>query len=197
MRFDILPGTGNVVRFPLERRGVAAPAAAEAPTLDLVRALAPDPRAVFAAADAFGLDPPPPDLRHRADAETAAWIAEQVPAESRPERDALLADLLPPLVAAAVAACRASRDAWDRAGSAEAALRLARAAGRADAAGMAERLDALANAAAALRLDAYARCEEAEGVARAVALARCGRPWTPHDPRAEERALFGPVPGAG
>lgn len=196
---DTPPGTGKIIRFPLERRGPpsAPPPAAAAPTLDLMRALAPDPRVVLATADAFGLDPLPPDLRRRADAETAAWIEEQTPAEPGPGRDALLTDLLQPVVAGAVAACRASADAWTRAEAAEAALRLARAAGRADTAAAAERLDALAGAAAAMGLDARARCEEAEGAARAVALARDGRPWTPLDLRAEGRALFRDAPGAG
>lgn len=36
MHIDSLPGTTNVVRFPVERR--------MSPTLDLLRGIAPDPR---------------------------------------------------------------------------------------------------------------------------------------------------------
>ena len=45
---------------------------------------------------------------------------------------------------------------------------------------------------AALLIGAHARVEEAEGVARAVGLARRGESWTPRDFRAEQDALFAP-----
>jgi hypothetical protein len=45
MRPDMLPGTPNVVRFPVERRA--------RPTLDLMREIAPDVREVPAIAEVF------------------------------------------------------------------------------------------------------------------------------------------------
>jgi hypothetical protein len=42
-----------------------------------------------------------------------------------------------------------------------------------------------------LFIEALVAAEEAEGVARAVGLARRGEPWTPRDLRADEAALFG------
>jgi hypothetical protein len=48
-----------------------------------------------------------------------------------------------------------------------------------------------------LLIEAHARVEEAEGVARAVEMARRGETWTPRDIRAEEAALFGVVGSAG
>lgn len=185
MRIETMPGTTNVVLFPLERR---AP-----PTLELMRELAPDPRVVFGTAEAFDLDPPPDGLRQRVDAETAEWILNQVPARPGPEREAALAQLLGPLVGRAVAACRASGDAWDAAEAAQESVLAAQAAGRRAVAAHAGRAGALARAAAELRVFAYARCQEAEGAARAVSFARRGRSWKPFDPRAEERALFGDV----
>ena len=53
-----------------------------------------------------------------------------------------------------------------------------------------QRLYGLAREVAALLLEAYLRSEEAEGVARAVRLARSGAPWTPFDLCREEAALF-------
>jgi len=45
MQTDAMPGTSNVLRFPVERRA--------RPTLDLLREIAPDVREVLATADDF------------------------------------------------------------------------------------------------------------------------------------------------
>lgn len=57
MTIELLPGTTNVVRFPIEERA--------RPTLDLLREIA---REVGLVADFHGLDLPSPDFRHRVDA---------------------------------------------------------------------------------------------------------------------------------
>jgi hypothetical protein len=44
---------------------------------------------------------------------------------------------------------------------------------------------------------AHMRAEEAEGVARAVGLARSGEAWRPRDERREAEELFRFAPGAG
>lgn len=49
MRLELMPIHPNVVRFPLERR--------VAPSLSLVRQIAPDPREVAVVAEVFGLPP--------------------------------------------------------------------------------------------------------------------------------------------
>ena len=60
MADDLLPGTTNVVRFPVEERG--------RPTLDLMRFLAPDVRTLDMLAGAYELDLPMMDFRDRVDA---------------------------------------------------------------------------------------------------------------------------------
>ena len=54
---DFLPGAGNVVRFPIDERA--------RPTLDVMQELAPDVRVVEVTAEAFGLEVPDADFRHR------------------------------------------------------------------------------------------------------------------------------------
>ncbi|HUB48231.1 MAG TPA: hypothetical protein VMB73_24905 [Acetobacteraceae bacterium] len=52
------------------------------------------------------------------------------------------------------------------------------------------RLNELEREAADLLVDAYVHNEEAEGVARAVRLARSGQAWTPYDIHQEAQGLF-------
>ena len=103
MRVELLPGMTNVVRFPLERRA--------RPTLELLRAVTPDVREVLNVAEAFGMEMPVPDLRERVDAATAEHIANQIPAGGA-EREAMLGELLEPVLAGALASCREAHDAW-------------------------------------------------------------------------------------
>jgi len=113
MRIDLLPGTENVLRFPVERR---AP-----PTLALLREIAPDMREVWAIAEAFSLTPPPLGLRDAADADAAEHIAQHAPAGG-PPREAMLAGMLDAVVRPAVAAARAANDAGLEAHEARQAL---------------------------------------------------------------------------
>lgn len=178
MHIEMLPGTTNVVRFPVERRA--------RPTLGLLREIAPDLREVLSIAEAFGLETPAPDLRDQVDAATAEYILNQFGGVGRfggvggPPAGALAA-LLDPVVARAITLCRAAHDA---AAEAQQAPRNARPAGQ-------ERAEALTLRMVSLFIEALVAAEEAEGVARAVGLARWGEPWTPRDLRADEAALFG------
>ena len=72
MHCETLPGAINVDCPPLELLGC--------PTIDVMRAVAPDIRVVLALAEAYGFEPPPGNLRDQADAETAAFLATQLPA---------------------------------------------------------------------------------------------------------------------
>lgn len=182
MRLELLPGMKNVLRFPIERRA--------RPTLDLLREIAPDVREVLNIAEAFGMEPPAHDLREQVDAATAEHIANRVPT-SRPGRAAMLTELLDPVVAAAAAACRASYDARQEAAEAQQALLRALADGHLWIEPLHDRTEALTRRAAERLLVAHARVEEAEGVARAVGIARRGEEWMPRDGRAEADALFG------
>ena len=187
MSVELLSGTTNVVRFPVERR---APL-----TLEVLRGIAPDVREVMNLAEAFGMERPVPDLRERADVGTAEHIANQIPAGSA-EREALLGEMLEPIIAEAIASCRAAHDAWLEAAAAEEVSVRARQAGRWPSEPLEERAAALARRAAERLLVAHMRTEEAEGVARAVGFARSGEAWRPRDVRREGEELFRFVPGA-
>jgi hypothetical protein len=182
MATDRLAGTDNVIRFPIEERA--------RPTLGLMRELAPDVRGVELTAEAFGLALPSADFRHRVDGEAAEYIMNNIDARPGDARDTALRALLDPLVVGAVAASRA----WRRAATAAADARRHVAQARADGGywmdALDRRLNELEREAASLLVDAYVRNEEAEGVARAVRLARRGQAWTPYDVHQEAEALF-------
>jgi hypothetical protein len=182
MRVELIPGMKNVLRFPIERR--------MPPTLDLLREIAPDVREVLSIAEAFGMEPPAHGLREPVDAATAEHIANQVPT-SGPGRAAMLTELLDAVVAAAVAACRASHDAWVEAAEAQQALLRAQSEEYFWIEPLRERMEAPMRHAAERLLIAHMRVEEAEGVARAVGFARRGEEWMPRDRSAEADALFG------
>jgi len=171
-----------VLRFPIERR---AP-----PTLDLLREIAPDVREVLNIAEAFGMAPPAHGLREQVDAATAEHIAYQVPTGGS-GRAAMLAELLDPVVAAAVATCRASHNAWLEAAGAQQALLRAQSDESFWIEPLRDQAEALTRRAAELLLIAQMRVEEAEGVARAVGIACRGEKWMPRDRSAEADALFG------
>jgi hypothetical protein len=103
----------------------------------------------------------------------------------------MLAELLDPVVAAAAAACRASHDAWADATDAQQVLLRAESDELFWIEPLRDRAEALTRRAAERLLVAHMRVEEAEGVARAVSIARRGDEWMPRDGRAEADALFG------
>jgi len=183
MRVEVLPGSGNVIRFPVERRA--------RPTLELLRGVKPSACEMLDLAYAFEMDPPVRDLRERADAASAEHIANQVPPHG-PEREAMLRALEAEAIDRAIAAARDARDARLDAVQAEKLLRRGQAGGHFWLAPLRQRAWSLGARLAALVLEAHALAEEAEGVARAVGFARRGEAWVPRDFRAEaDEVLFG------
>ena len=180
MQVELLPGMTNVVRFPVERRARAS--------LGLLREIAPDVREVLSLAEAFDLDMPVPDLRARVDRETAEHIVNTIVAGAG--LSAALDELLDPTVTRAVEACQAAHDASVSAAEAQQVLLAGRTAGHFWLDPLRERAEALTLRTAELLIEAHARVEEAEGVARAVGLARRGEVWTPRDVRAEADMLL-------
>ncbi len=169
----VVASATNVVRLPLAERTESR--------LDRLYEIAPDVREVDVLADQYGLEMPSSDLRHRVDAETAEYILNQVDPKPGPSRTAALRALLRPLLGTAVAACREARDAAAVAAEAHGGLARAKMEGGSWMAPAADRAEALSRHAAELLLAAHARSEEAQGAARAVSLARSGRPWVPFD----------------
>jgi hypothetical protein len=182
MTIELLPGTTNVLRFPTEERA--------RPTLDLLREIAPDPQEVSLIAEGYGLDMPSHDFRHRIDAEAAEHILNNVEREPGEAGAEALRQLLAPLVEGAVQACREARRAAGVAAEARDRLGAASAAGGYWLEPLEARAAALSRQAAELMVVAHMRSEEAEGVARAVSLARSGQPWTPFNVQHAAETLF-------
>lgn len=181
MHIEILPGTGNVVRFPVERRARA--------TLAHLRELAPDVREVLLIAETFGFETVPFDYRDQVDAETARHIAENAPAP-RLAPKALLRDVEAQAVSAAMAAVVTAKDGASRARSARSLLEMAELEGGYALGPLQDRAEFSAREAAALLIEAHGLCEAAEGVARAVRLARAGEVWAPSNSHAETEWLI-------
>jgi hypothetical protein len=175
MHIELLPGQDNVVRFPVELRA--------RPSMGLVREIAPDSREVGLAALSFGVEEPAHDLRHRVDRDTAEHIMNVVAPEPGEARRLALEELLSPLVKAAVEACRASGEASRQLAVMQQRALEAQTVGSPWAEQMGERADEQSHRAVELLLEAHARCEEAEGAARAVGMALRGETWVPYDPR--------------
>ena len=181
MRFDLLFGSDNVVRFPVELR---APA-----TFEVLWGIAPDLRAMPSLAEAFGLELPPHGLRDAADAETAAYIGAQPPVFGA-ERRTMLDDLLRPVLTAAVTACRRAHEAAADCTVAEDALHAAETSGGFWLDPLRERAETRARRMAELFIVAHARSEEAWGVARAVGKAQAGEPWHPQNSESDTAWLL-------
>ena len=182
MATDILPGTSNVFRFPTEERA--------RPTLELMRVLAPDVRSLDMLAEAYGLELPADGFRDRVDAEAAEHILNSVEPLPGPNRTTQLRGLLEPVVVAAVNAARASRRAWGAVGEGRRQLARGRRKGGFWFAALEERLRTQELQAAEATVEAHLRAEEAEGIARAVHLARRGVVWTPRSINADMDALL-------
>lgn len=176
MTYELLDGTMNVIRFPVEDRA--------RPTIELMRDIRPDVRALSANAEAFGFEQPVTALRLLADRETACHIEASLSQSELPSAE-FVAGLLEPLVLRAVTA---SRDAIKASRDTEAAQVLANAAvvnGHSDAEWLQQRADAAALRMVEMGLIAHSFAEEAEGAARAIGLARQGVTWTPRSSAAE------------
>ena len=188
MPTDVMSGASNVVRFPVEEVG--------RPTLELMRGLAPDLRTIDMVASAYGLELPEPEFRDRVDAEAAEHILNQIESEPGARRTQQLTAMLEPVVRAAVDAARASRRAWGAVGEGGRQLARAKSEGGFWLQALEERLDAQERQAAEATIEAHLRDEEAEGVARAVSLARSGQAWTPRSVTADMDALLAHEAGA-
>ena len=182
MADNLLPGTTNVVRFPVEERG--------RPTLDLMRLLAPDVRTLDMLASAYDLDLPMMDFRDRVDAEAAEHILNHLDSEPGARRRVQLRAMLEPLVATAVEAARSARRAWSAVGEGRRQLMQAKSDGGFWLQALGERLNEQERRAAEATIEAHLRAEEAEGVARAVHLAQEGEMWLPRDVAADMDALL-------
>ncbi len=182
VKIELMAGTTNVVRFPVERRA--------RPTMDELRKLAPDVREAMNFAESFGLSMPEHDARHMADAEMADHIANHVRPEPGSQRKASLEALLEPLIVRAVAACRAAHDAALAATEAQQRLVDAQSQGGYWLQPLEERAETLTITAAQLLVEAHLRSEEAEGANRAVRMAMHGETWMPFVLQDEAEVLF-------
>jgi hypothetical protein len=183
MLTDDVSRASNVVRFPVEEVG--------RPTLELMRALAPDLRTVDMVTEAYGLELPEPDFRGRVDAEAAEHILNHVDDDPGVHRLQQLNAMLEPVVRAAVEAARASRRAWGVVTEGRRQLARAKREGGFWLEGLEQQRDARERQAAEATVTAHLRAEEAEGVARAVSLARSGQAWSPRNVAAEMDVLLG------
>ena len=175
MHIELLPGQDNVVRFPVELRA--------RPSMELVREIAPDSREVGLAALSFGVEEPAHDLRHQVDRDTAEHILNAVVPEPGEARRLALEGLLTPFLKAAVEACWASGEASRQLAVVQQRALDAQTAGSPWAEQRGELADGQSRRAVELLLEAHARCEEAEGAARAVGMALRGETWVQYDPR--------------
>jgi hypothetical protein len=182
MRIELVVGTTNVVRFPVERRA--------RPTMDLLRQIAPDVREVLLLVESFGLSLPEADPRQFADAEMAEHIVNHVRPEPGALRKAELDALLAPVVTEAIAACRLAHEAALAATDAQQRVVDAKVHGGYWFDALEERAEELTALAAQRLVEAHLRGEQAEGASRAVGLAQRGEAWRPFSLQAEAEALF-------
>lgn len=180
MQIELVPGLTNVIRFPIEDR--------MRPSIELIYDIQPDAREVLAVAEAFHLESCNTDLQHIVDQETATFIAEQLPPANSEDRQAALIALSEPVVARAVEACRRQRIIAVQAVEAQQRALWAKTTDGYWLAPLEERAEGLTKQAAELLLAAYARCQEALGVNRAVGIARRGETWAPYDARVDSDA---------
>ncbi len=171
MNIELLPGLTNVIRFPVEQR--------VRPSMLVVHEIAPDIREVLMIAEAFQLDGYNPGLTDATDRETGTHIAEQLLPAAPQDWMAALDALLAPVVERAVGACRQAHRASLQGVEAQQKLHRAKTEGGFWMEPLEERAEALTRHAAESLLTAYARCQEAWGVDRAVGLARRGEAWRP------------------
>ena len=183
MRWELLPGSSNVYRFPVE---IVAK-----PTADLLRSVAPDVREVSLVAEAFGLEEPPMDVRNASDRAMAERIAATTcwPKDARAKRAAIEA-MLKPLVERALRMCREAREAGLRSDDAAEKFVSAELEGGYWLKPLKDASDYWAMAWARRLIDAYAAAEVALGAERAVGCAMRGEVWRPFDVREEAEALL-------
>lgn len=163
MQIEVVAGTDNVIRFPVEMRGK--------PSMRVLFQLRPDERVLFMHAEGLGFELPMQDIRDRTDRATAEHVAGHLDADGRAPRQ-FLDELLAPLLERAVEAGRLAVVAMEAAQTAQQSAEPAHAP---DA--LKERAVTMRDRAVRLGLEAYVLAEEAIGVDRAVRFARNGEPW--------------------
>jgi hypothetical protein len=183
MRIELVTGTTNVVRFPVERRA--------RPTLALLRKIAPDSREISLLIEEFGINCDPYETRPSADRAMAEHILNHVPREHGPARRAALQSLLEPFVKRAVERCREAHGAAAAAATARDAVARARIEDGYWLAPLEARAQVRTWEATQLLVEAHLAAEEAKGAARAIRMALCGEEWRPFDVNVETAALFG------
>ena len=177
MQIELVPGLTNVIRFPIEDR--------VRPSIELIYDIQPDAREVLAVAEAFHFESCDLNFQYVVDQETATFIAEQLPPANSEDLKPALTTLLEPVVAKAVQACRQQRTVAVQAVEAQQRALAAKTASGYWLAPLEERAEALTKQAAELLLEAYARCQEALGVNRAVGIARRGETWAAYNTHAD------------
>ena len=176
MQIETLPGTDNVIRFPVEMR--------EKPSMRTLFQLRPDARVLFMHAEGLCFELPQHGLRDCTDQATAEHIAGHLDADGRAPKQ-FLDELLEPLLERAV---DAARKAVVAAAAAQAAQRGADSAHAPDA--QKERALAAMEKAVRLGLEAHVLTEETIGVERAVRYARKGEPWVSRSDEADMDILI-------
>lgn len=176
MQTELLPGTDNVLRFPVEMRA--------RPSMRLLHQLRPDTRVLFMHTEGFGFELPLHGLRDRTDQATAEHIAGHREADGRAPTQ-FLDELLEPLLQRAVDAARKAAVAET---SAKAAQRAAASVHAPDA--LKGRALEMSEQATRLGLEAHVLCEETIGVERAIRYARKGEPWVSRDQEADMDILL-------
>ena len=190
MQIELTPGLTNVIRFPVEER--------VDPSIPLLFEIEPDVREVLAIEESFQLEGIDEGLFEASDRETATYIAEQIlPTAGGARLRSLLDELLSPIVADAVTACRQAHAASTRAVEAEQKALTAKVAGSRWVALLEAEATSRTEQAARLLIAAHNACRRAHGVNRAVWFAREGEKWRPYDIGEEtERVLLGIRPAA-
>ena len=185
MVVERMVGTNNVFLFPARPPVLVS--------LEALYDLRPDAREVLLAADAYGLEWPPWNVRDEADRAMAEYIVNHVRPEPGMARRAELDVLLLPFLKRAIEVCRAARASGLLACEAIRQLEMDQQGRRASELGL-ERAFRQGEAAARLFAEAHVSTEEALGVARAIDLAKRGEPWEPLDHRKEQGFLFDALP---
>lgn len=181
MRIELLPGQLNVVRFPVEFR--------VAPSVGLLREIAPDVREVYAMAEAFGIEGPVHGLRDQVDRETAERIDAMANADGELP-DGFLDDWLHSMVVEAVEVCRVAHGKSLGVAKVQAALLALETGSRYGIEDLRVEAEAVTLGMAESLVRSYDCVERVLGAARAVSIARQGKKWTARCVGDEDDALM-------
>ncbi len=182
MRLELVPSTGNVVRFPVERRVAAS--------VELLFDIAPDVREVLNVAEAFGFERPDPRLYDRADRVMAETLLSFDLPGTAVARHRIIDDLYQPLMDEAIRAIEAASAAGRLSEQAQQHLYQTLTIYGLEDRALGDQADDRAFQAARALLTAYERVQWALGSWRAAKLAQQARVWSPRDYSAEHDWLW-------